>query len=192
MEGISFRWDTTNMEEVSSIMHWYAFKVFYNKVFEIEDSLNRDKIYSLWKNSCGTWRSEKVRAKTDHFLPAVLLFHRETSTGVTAETDRPSPPIYPSCQLAKTANSYSWTGNENFHACHFLRRERAGLFRRRPHGVQHRWTGACYGRSIQGSRRLYTPHQRKSSPDSGNTRCVCGGNCLYSPMLSQEDINQYI
>ena len=25
-------------------MHWYAFKVFYNKVFEIEDSLNRDKI----------------------------------------------------------------------------------------------------------------------------------------------------
>lgn len=32
------------MEEVSSIMHWYAFKVFYNKVFEIEDSLNRDKI----------------------------------------------------------------------------------------------------------------------------------------------------
>ena len=32
------------MEEVSSIMHWYAFKVFYNKVFEIEDSLNKDKI----------------------------------------------------------------------------------------------------------------------------------------------------
>lgn len=25
-------------------MHWYAFKVFYNKVFEIEDLLNREKI----------------------------------------------------------------------------------------------------------------------------------------------------
>ena len=34
------------MEELSSIMHWYAFKVFYNKVFEIEDSLNKDKIES--------------------------------------------------------------------------------------------------------------------------------------------------
>lgn len=34
------------MEEASSIMHWYAFKVFYNKVFEIEDTLNKDKIES--------------------------------------------------------------------------------------------------------------------------------------------------
>ena len=83
-------------------MHWYAFKVFYNKVFEIEDSLNRDKIETYIP--CERILVERGGVKK---YPAVLLFHRETSTGVTAETDRPSPPIYPSCQLAKTTNSYS-------------------------------------------------------------------------------------
>ena len=89
------------MEEVSSIMHWYAFKVFYNKVFEIEDSLNRDKIETYIP--CERILVERGGVKKYVRKPIIssLLFFYST------ETDRPSPPIYPSCQLAKTANSYS-------------------------------------------------------------------------------------
>ena len=32
------------MEDMPPSRHWYAFKVFYNKVFEIEDVLNKNKI----------------------------------------------------------------------------------------------------------------------------------------------------
>lgn len=38
------------MQVVPSIMHWYAFKVFYNKVFEIEDTLNEDNVKQLLWN----------------------------------------------------------------------------------------------------------------------------------------------
>lgn len=44
MEGMSLKQAIKSVESNSPVMHWYAFKVFYNKVFEIEEGLNRDKI----------------------------------------------------------------------------------------------------------------------------------------------------
>lgn len=137
------------------------------------------------------WWSKKEDTQTGHILPPVLLFHRETGTGIAKKTDRPRHPIYPSCQLAEITDSHSRTRDEDFHACHFLRRKGTGLFRRCSHGVQHRRTGTCDGWPVQRSRRLHTSYQRKPPADSSHPRRMCSGNCLYSPMLSQENIIHY-
>ena len=66
------------MEEVPSIMHWYAFKVFYNKVFEIEDTLNKDKIETYIP--CETTLVERSGTKKHVRKPIIssLLFFYST------------------------------------------------------------------------------------------------------------------
>lgn len=66
------------MEEESSIMHWYAFKVFYNKVFEIEDILKKDKIETY--APCETILVERGGVKKHVRKPVIssLLFFYST------------------------------------------------------------------------------------------------------------------
>lgn len=61
-----------------SNVHWYAFKVFYNKVFEIEDLLAKDEIESYIP--CETVVVERDGAKKKVRKPVVssLLFFRAT------------------------------------------------------------------------------------------------------------------
>ena len=44
MGGMSLKQVTKIVENSSPLMHWYALKVFYNKVFDIEEELTKDKI----------------------------------------------------------------------------------------------------------------------------------------------------
>lgn len=59
-------------------MHWYAFKVFYNKVFEIEDTLNEDKIETYIP--CETTLVERGGVKKKIRKPVIssLLFFYST------------------------------------------------------------------------------------------------------------------
>ena len=66
------------MKDDKSTIHWYALKVFYNKVFEIEDLLKKDKIESYIP--CETVLVEHGGVKRKIRKPVIssLLFFRST------------------------------------------------------------------------------------------------------------------
>lgn len=66
------------MESTFQSINWYALKVFYNKVFEIEDLLNRDKIEVYIP--CETILVERGGMKKTIRKPVIssLLFFRST------------------------------------------------------------------------------------------------------------------
>lgn len=68
------------MKDDKSAVHWYALKVFYNKVFEIEDLLKKDQIESYIP--CETVLVEHGGVKKKIRKPVIssLLFFRSTET----------------------------------------------------------------------------------------------------------------
>lgn len=76
------------MQVVPSIMHWYAFKVFYNKVFKIEDTLNEDKIETYIP--CETTLVERGGVKKKIRKPVIssLLFFYSTEKQALALQQR--------------------------------------------------------------------------------------------------------
>lgn len=71
------------MENDKSIIHWYALKVFYNKVFEIEDLLTKEKLESYVP--CETVLVEHGGVKKSIRKPVIssLLFFRSTEKQAT-------------------------------------------------------------------------------------------------------------
>lgn len=69
-------------------MHWYAFKVFYNKVFEIEDALNKDKIKTYIP--CETILVERggVKRKVRKPIISSLLFFYSTEKQALASQQK--------------------------------------------------------------------------------------------------------
>lgn len=66
------------MEKNSPVAHWYALKVFYNKVFEIEELLNQDQVETYIP--CEIVLLEHHGAKKSMRKPVIssLLFFRST------------------------------------------------------------------------------------------------------------------
>lgn len=71
------------MNKNNSLVHWYALKVFYNKVFEIEDLLKKDEISSYIP--CETVLVERRGVKKKIRKPVIssLLFFQATERQAT-------------------------------------------------------------------------------------------------------------
>lgn len=59
-------------------MHWYAFKVFYNKVFEIEDALNKEQIETYIPCEYVFVEHNGTKKKVRKPVISSLLFFRST------------------------------------------------------------------------------------------------------------------
>lgn len=66
------------MKNDKSAIHWYALKVFYNKVFEIEDLLTKDKIESYIPCETVLVIHDGVKKKVRKPVISSLLFFRST------------------------------------------------------------------------------------------------------------------
>lgn len=66
------------MKNDKSAIHWYALKVFYNKVFEIEDLLTKDKIESYIPCETVLVVHDGVKKKVRKPVISSLLFFRST------------------------------------------------------------------------------------------------------------------
>lgn len=100
-------------------MHWYAFKVFYNKVFEIEDSLNKDKIETYIP--CETILVERGEVKKYVRKPIIssLLFFYSTEKQALALQQKLTDRVLLYTRLVnwqKLPIAIPERENENFHA----------------------------------------------------------------------------
>ena len=66
------------MKNDKSAIHWYALKVFYNKVFEIEDLLTKEKIESYIPCETVLVVHDGVKKKVRKPVISSLLFFRST------------------------------------------------------------------------------------------------------------------
>ena len=97
--------------------HWFALKVFYNKVFEIEESLKKDDIDCYFPcEDAVVMRNGVRKIIRKPIISSILFFHSTTLRAMEIQRQFTDKVIL------------SGPGDEYFHVGHVIRRERNGIF----------------------------------------------------------------
>lgn len=144
---------------------WYALKVFYNRVFELEKQLSQEGVRSyipLLHEDTVAGDQKDTETQTGRFVPDVHPPKRTLSARI-AGPDESELSVH---GLLRPGNektgSHSGPGNGAVHADHFRRHFRPGIFQRRSDRLPFRRQGP-------GSRAARSREPRGTSSGSGAT-----------------------
>lgn len=111
--------------------HWFALKVFYNKVFEIEESLKKDDIDCYFPcEDAVVMRNGVRKIIRKPIISSILFFHSTTLRAMEIQRQFTDKVILYTRDkgIEKGATYHSGPGDEYFHVGHVIRRERNGIF----------------------------------------------------------------